>query len=109
VQPVDTFGPLADEVRVVVFGARGGGLGEGNPSFSHGSVGRRRRRAEGSGRAPTGSPIPTRIYACPACAVAGVQALVCRAAQVYARLFGHRTCGKISRRWTPTDNGDPSP
>ncbi len=34
-EPKATFGPLADEMRVVVFDARGCGLSEGNPPFSH--------------------------------------------------------------------------
>jgi proline iminopeptidase len=34
-EPKATFGPLADELRVVVFDARGCGLSEGHPPFSH--------------------------------------------------------------------------
>jgi proline iminopeptidase len=34
-EPKATFGPLADELRVVVFDARGCGLSEGKPPFSH--------------------------------------------------------------------------
>jgi proline iminopeptidase len=34
-EPKATFGPLADELRVVVFDARGCGLSEGQPPFSH--------------------------------------------------------------------------
>ncbi|MCU1492504.1 MAG: pip, partial [Acidimicrobiaceae bacterium] len=34
-EPKATFGPLADEFRVVVFDARGCGLSEGKPPFSH--------------------------------------------------------------------------
>ena len=34
-EPKSTFGPLADELRVVVFDARGCGLSEGTPPFSH--------------------------------------------------------------------------
>jgi proline iminopeptidase len=34
-EPRATFGPLADEFRVVVFDARGCGLSEGKPPFSH--------------------------------------------------------------------------
>jgi proline iminopeptidase len=34
-EPKATFGPLADELRVVVFDARGCGLSEGRPPFSH--------------------------------------------------------------------------
>jgi proline iminopeptidase len=34
-EPKTTFGPLADELRVVVFDARGCGLSEGKPPFSH--------------------------------------------------------------------------
>lgn len=34
-EPKATFGPLADEMRVVVFDARGCGLSEGKPPFSH--------------------------------------------------------------------------
>jgi proline iminopeptidase len=34
-EPRATFGPLADEFRVVVFDARGCGLSEGRPPFSH--------------------------------------------------------------------------
>jgi proline iminopeptidase len=34
-EPKQTFGPLADELRVVVFDARGCGLSEGRPPFSH--------------------------------------------------------------------------
>ena len=34
-EPRATFGPLADEYRVIVFDARGCGLSEGTPPFSH--------------------------------------------------------------------------
>jgi proline iminopeptidase len=34
-EPKATFGPLADQMRVVVFDARGCGLSEGKPPFSH--------------------------------------------------------------------------
>ena len=34
-EPRTTFGPLADEMRVVVFDARGCGRSEGKPPFSH--------------------------------------------------------------------------
>jgi proline iminopeptidase len=34
-EPKATFGPLADELRVVVFDARGCGTSEGKPPFSH--------------------------------------------------------------------------
>ncbi len=34
-EPKATFGPLADEMRVVVFDARGCGRSEGTPPFSH--------------------------------------------------------------------------
>lgn len=34
-EPKATFGPLADEYRVVVFDSRGCGLSEGKPPFSH--------------------------------------------------------------------------
>lgn len=34
-EPKATFGPLADKLRVVVFDARGCGLSEGRPPFSH--------------------------------------------------------------------------
>ncbi len=34
-EPKSTFGPLADELRVVVFDARGCGRSEGTPPFSH--------------------------------------------------------------------------
>jgi proline iminopeptidase len=34
-EPRATFGPLADRLRVVVFDARGCGLSEGRPPFSH--------------------------------------------------------------------------
>jgi len=34
-EPKATFGPLADEMRVVVFDARGCGTSEGKPPFSH--------------------------------------------------------------------------
>jgi proline iminopeptidase len=34
-EPKATFGPLADELRVVVFDARGCGLSQGKPPFSH--------------------------------------------------------------------------
>src|SRR5689334_11246633 len=34
-EPKATFGPLADELRVVVFDARGCGRSEGKPPFSH--------------------------------------------------------------------------
>ena len=34
-EPKATFGPLADIMRVVVFDARGCGLSEGKPPFSH--------------------------------------------------------------------------
>jgi proline iminopeptidase len=34
-EPKATFGPLADEMRVVVFDARGCGASEGKPPFSH--------------------------------------------------------------------------
>src|ERR1700722_15139779 len=34
-EPRATFGPLADELRVVVFDARGGGGRGGQPPFSH--------------------------------------------------------------------------
>ncbi len=34
-EPKTTFGPFADEMRVVVFDARGGGRSEGKPPFSH--------------------------------------------------------------------------
>src|SRR3984957_11910559 len=34
-EPRATFGPLSDELRVVVFDARGGGDSEGTPQFSH--------------------------------------------------------------------------
>jgi proline iminopeptidase len=34
-EPKATFGPLADEFRIVVFDARGCGLSEGKPPFSH--------------------------------------------------------------------------
>ena len=34
-EPRDTFGPLSDEYRVIVFDARGCGLSEGIPPYSH--------------------------------------------------------------------------
>ena len=34
-EPKSTFGPLADELRVVVFDARGCGHSQGTPPFSH--------------------------------------------------------------------------
>jgi proline iminopeptidase len=34
-EPKSTFGPLADKLRVIVFDARGCGLSEGKPPFSH--------------------------------------------------------------------------
>lgn len=34
-EPKATFGPLADEMRVVVFDARGCGRSEGKPPYSH--------------------------------------------------------------------------